>query len=112
MDSAERLCKEIALIDHGRAVLDGPLPSIKEKFGTNSLRLEYDGDGSFLKDLSIVKSLNDYGQYVELELSPGADEQLVLRAAQERLRLRRFELVTPSLHNIFIQQVGRKEVDA
>ena len=42
MESAERLCNQIALIDKGRAVLSGSLASIKEKFGNNTVQLEFD----------------------------------------------------------------------
>jgi ABC-2 type transport system ATP-binding protein len=108
MESAERLCREIALIDKGRAVLDGSIASIKQQFGMNSLRLEYDGDGAFLRELPQVEQLHDYGQFVELQLARGADEQEILRAAVGRVRIRRFEIVAPSLHNIFVQQVGRE----
>ena len=72
------------------------------------MRLEYDGDGKFLNDLPAVEHVNDSGRTVELLLTEGADEQEVLRAAAERLRVRRFEIVSPSLHTIFVQQVGRE----
>jgi len=112
MESAERLCHEIALIDKGRTVLHGSITSIKERFGKNALRLEFEGDGAFLAELPVVEHFNDYGQHVELQLLQGADEQEVLRAAVGRLRLRRFEIVAPSLHNIFVQQVGGEASDA
>jgi len=112
MESAERLCHEIALIDKGRAVLHGSITSIKERFGKNALRLEFEGSGAFLAELPVVEHFNDYGQHVELQLVQGADEQEVLRAAVGRLRIRRFEIVAPSLHNIFVQQVGGEGSDA
>lgn len=112
MDSAERLCQSIALIDKGRAVLNGTVQSIKQRFGSNSLQLEFEGDGAFLASLPVVERVDEYGQYVELTLVKDGDAQEVLRAGQERLRIRRFEIVTPTLHNIFIQQVGQEAADA
>ena len=44
----------------------------------------------------------------ELRLRPGADPQAVLSAAVGRIEVRRFEVMTPTLHNIFIQQVGEE----
>jgi len=111
MESAERLCHEIALIDKGQAVLNGSIASIKKRFGTNSLRLEFDGDGAFLSGLPGVLKLNDFGQSVELQLVPDADEQEILRLAMGQLRIRHFEIVAPSLHNIFVQQVGGENDD-
>jgi ABC-2 type transport system ATP-binding protein len=109
METAERLCKEIALINHGRVVLSGALSAVKERFGKNSVQMEFDGDGSFLKTLPGVRSVDDSGQYVELRLEAGADTQALLKASIDRLRIRRFELVAPTLHNIFIEQVGAGE---
>ncbi len=112
MHSAEQLCHEIAVIDHGRVVLAGPLASIRERFGKNSVQLEFDGDGSFLKGLPGVVQVDDYGQYVEIGLESGAQPQRLLEAATQRLRVRRFEVMVPTLHNIFLQEVGRDTADA
>ncbi len=106
MDTAEKLCKEIALINKGQIVLNGSLSQIKSRFGKNSVMVEFDGDGSFLQDLTGVARVDDYGQYREVRLQDGADPQALLRAAVERVKVRRFEIMEPTLHNIFIEQVG------
>ena len=49
---------------------------------------------------------DDYGQYVEVALHDGADPQHLLRRAVESARVSRFEVVQPTLNDIFIQQVG------
>jgi ABC-2 type transport system ATP-binding protein len=51
--------------------------------------------------------VNDYGNYVEARLKPGADPQDLLREAISRLRVNRFELMEPSLEEIFIETVGK-----
>lgn len=106
MDTAERLCKEIALINKGKVVLNGSLESIKASFGKNALVVEFEGDGSFLKSVPGVASVDDFGQYSEIRLQAGADPQVVLEASVGRLKIRRFEVVAPTLHNIFIEKVG------
>ncbi|MCI0568333.1 MAG: ATP-binding cassette domain-containing protein, partial [Acidobacteria bacterium] len=106
MDTAEKLCKEIALINKGQIVLNGTLSQIKSRFGKNSVMVEFDGDGSFLQGLPGVARVDDYGQYREVRLQDGADPQALLRAAVERVKVRRFEIMEPTLHNIFIEQVG------
>jgi ABC-2 type transport system ATP-binding protein len=106
METAERLCKEIALINKGKLVLSGPLAKVKEGFGKNSLLLEYEGDGAFLKSLPGVASVDAYGSYSEIRLEPGADPHAVFTAVAGRLRVSKFEIVAPTLHNIFIEMVG------
>jgi len=109
MDSAEKLCREIALINHGQAVLKGTIGEIKKKFGTNTVALEFDGDGSFLGGLPGVEKVHHGGQTAEVRLAQGADTQALLRAAMQKLVIRHFSVVTPTLHSIFIQQVGSEQ---
>ena len=54
-----------------------------------------------------MEKLNHYGAVVEAKLRPGADPQEILKAAVARgVRLTRFELVEPPLHDIFIEKVS------
>src|SRR5581483_10135788 len=87
MDTVERLCDTICLVDHGRAVLMGDLKQVKASYGKNSVQLEYEGDSSFLQDKTLVESFNDYGNYVEMKLAKGADPQALLRTVSSRARV-------------------------
>jgi ABC-2 type transport system ATP-binding protein len=112
MDTAERLCKRIALINHGKVALAGVLSELKAGFGKNSVLMEFEGEGSFLGSLPGIARVDDYGQYQEIRLAAGADPQELLRASVGRLRIRRFEIVSPTLHNIFIELVGGEQAHA
>ena len=108
MDQAERLCDAICLIDHGRAVLEGDLKKIKARYGKNHVQIECDGDPR-LEGCELIQSVNNYNNYVEVQLKPGADAQELLRLAADRVRISRFEVLEPSLEEIFIEQVGPHE---
>ena len=105
MATVEQMCDRVVLINKGEKVLDGRVSEIKASYGKNTLILAFEGDGSFLKSLPGVASASDSGRYVELKLGPGADPQAILKAASERLKITRFEVVEPSLHDIFIARV-------
>jgi ABC-2 type transport system ATP-binding protein len=105
METVERLCDSIALIDRGRKVLEGTVNDVKSRHGKNTIVLAYDGDGSFIGSLPGVVKVSDFGRYVEVRMAEGADAQAILRAASERLRVSRFEVVEPSLHDIFVERV-------
>ncbi|HEY7508987.1 MAG TPA: ATP-binding cassette domain-containing protein [Vicinamibacteria bacterium] len=105
METVERLCDAIALINRGKKVLDGPVREVKSRYGRNAIVLAYEGDGSFLAALPGVAKLTDFGRYVELRIGDGADPQQILREAAARLRLSRFEIVEPSLRDIFVERV-------
>ena len=112
MDTVERLCDTICLVDHGKVVLMGELKQVKSSYGKNSVHLEYEGDRSFLEDKTLIESSNDYGNYVEIKLAKGADSQALLRAISAKARVNKFELVEPSLEAIFIDVVKGNGVTA
>jgi len=107
MDQVERLCQSICLINHGRAVLEGDLSQIKARYGRRNVQIKYDGDARFLNEPRLVQSFNDYGNYVEVHLAPGADAQEFLHLASSCAKLSKFELMEPSLEEIFIDVVGK-----
>ena len=66
--------------------------------------------GSQANDTSLANGgYNVVNNAAELTLSDGADPQQVLAAAMGKVRIRRFELGTPSLEKIFIDQVGTND---
>jgi ABC-2 type transport system ATP-binding protein len=110
MDTVERLCDSICLVNQGRSVLHGMLREIKASYGRSCVQLEYEGDLPLLADPSLVASFNDFGNYVELRLAPGADPQHLLQVAMRTARIRKFEMVEPSLEEIFIDTVESTKV--
>ena len=105
MATVEQMCDRVVLINNGEKVLDGRVADIKASYGKNTLIIAYEGDGAFLKSLPGVVAVNDHGRYAELKLGPTADPQAILRAAGDKLKITRFEVVEPSLHDIFIERV-------
>ncbi|HEX9986833.1 MAG TPA: ATP-binding cassette domain-containing protein [Thermoanaerobaculia bacterium] len=108
MAEAEKMADEIILIHRGQVVLDGTLTQVRETFGKNTLHIDYDGDGAFLQTLPQVRKATMQGHSAELALNEGADAQEILQATVGRLRIRRFEIASPSLEEIFIEKVGRE----
>jgi ABC-2 type transport system ATP-binding protein len=104
MEQVERMCDAICLIDKGRNVLDGELRAIKQSYGKNTLHIEFTGSDSFLSNPLIV-SMTRLGNGVEAKLKPGADPQDILKAAVlANVSITRFELLEPSLNEIFIDR--------
>ncbi len=107
MEQVERMCDSICLIDKGHKLLDGELRAIKQSYGKNTLHIEFTGNDAFLKNPAII-SLTRLGNGVEAKLKPGADPQEILKAAvQENVSIIRFELLEPSLNEIFIDRTSR-----
>jgi ABC-2 type transport system ATP-binding protein len=107
MDQVEKLCDSICLIDHGRAVLAGRVREIKATYERNRVIVEFEGSSAFLNSEEIAEAKN-YSGHAEIRLKERGNAQKLLREAAAVATIYRFELVEPSLEEIFIQTVGGK----
>ncbi|MGI8619728.1 MAG: ABC transporter ATP-binding protein [Gemmatimonadaceae bacterium] len=117
MDNAERMCDAVCIIANGDKVLDGSLADVKAEHAGRTVAVALDGAPSaeidrIFADRSLVERVDDSNRFFEVELQPGADAQQLLRAiVGSGARVKRFELVQPSLHQIFLEKVGAKGVE-
>jgi ABC-2 type transport system ATP-binding protein len=117
MDNAERICDSVCIIARGEKVLDGTVAGVKEEHGARNIALALDGNGmqgvaSILRDQSLVKRADDSNRFFEIEMAPGADPQVLLRRVIDSgASVQRFEMIQPSLHQIFLQKVGATGIE-
>jgi ABC-2 type transport system ATP-binding protein len=107
MDQVEKLCDSICLIDKGKAMLTGRVREIKSALGRNRIIVEFEGDSTFLNSQEIAE-VKSYSGHTEIRLREHGDAQKLLREAANAATIYRFEIVEPSLEEIFIQTVGGK----
>ncbi|RPH96861.1 MAG: ATP-binding cassette domain-containing protein [Calditrichaeota bacterium] len=112
MSVAENLCDYILMIFQGRKVLDGTLASIQDQYGDDTLRLRVEDGADKLAHLPGIAKLTDLGQIQELRMAPGCDPHQVLTDIIQRTRVMSFEIVKPSLHDIFIRIAGAEAREA
>ena len=106
MNVAEKMCDFIFMIFKGKNVLDGTLASIQDKYGSDTIRIRTDDGVAALQSLKGVEKINDYGQVQELRMAPDCDPQEILAAIMARTRITSFDIVKPSLHEIFLRIAG------
>ncbi len=116
MDNAERLCDAVCIIARGEVVLDGPLGEVKAKHGGRHVALSMEsangGVAQVLSDATLVRRVDDSNRYLEIEMADGADPQeLLRRVVAAGALVNRFELIQPSLHQIFLDRVGASGVE-
>jgi ABC-2 type transport system ATP-binding protein len=93
MDHAERLCERVCLISKARKVLDSDLKELKRRERKGLVAVEFVGEDG-----------------VHLVLRDGADHQAILRrGVAAGVRIDRFDLVEPRLHEIFVRHAGSPE---
>jgi ABC-2 type transport system ATP-binding protein len=105
MDQVEKLCDSICLINNGTAVLSGKMREVKSRYKRDHVIVEFEGSQGFLKSTEIAEAKNFSG-HAEIRLKPAGDSQKLLREAAAVATIYRFELVEPSLEEIFIRTVG------
>ena len=117
MDNAERLCDSVCIIARGVKVLDGTVADVKREHGGNNVALSLADGGAalvtrILADHKLAERVDDSNRFFEISLQPGADPQdLLRRLIDAGARVQRFELVQPSLHQIFLEKVGATGVE-
>lgn len=119
MEQAEKVCDAVCIIARGKKVLDGGLAEVKRGAAAKGLialafeeesgkRRAQDGP---LADRGLIAStraaLAGDSADVVVELAESATAQrLLAELVRLEIGLRRFEAVTPTLHQIFIDKVG------
>ena len=105
IEDAERLCERVCMIAGATKVLDGRLRDIKAAAGRRDVAISFEGNPTFLDAPDLVERVAAHGSYVEVRMLEGADHQELLRRAVESgARISRFELIEPSLREIFIEK--------
>src|SRR5262245_39609060 len=108
MEQAEELCDEICLINQGRKVLGGPVREIKRGFGWRYVAIDGENYEPTINNNPIVKAFTPKRDHTEVLLQDGADPQSLLRQLVDSgAIITKFELVAPSLNEIFIESVKR-----
>lgn len=106
MDQAERLCESVCLISKSEKVLDGRLKDLKKAERSGVLAVEFEGDDSWLQGPGVNRVEEVAGAY-HLSLDPTADTQALLKTAVGcGAVFRRFEIMEPRLHEIFVRHAG------
>jgi ABC-2 type transport system ATP-binding protein len=109
MDQVEELCQDIVIIDRGRSVIQGSVQEIKRQQGRSVARLKLDNDpeARWLDALAGIKVTGRRQDYIEMHLQRDLNPDLIVEAAlQHGGIISRFEVVEPSLTDIFIALVG------
>ncbi|HEY1555132.1 MAG TPA: ATP-binding cassette domain-containing protein [Kofleriaceae bacterium] len=122
MEQAEKVCDAVCIIARGKKVLDGALRDIKRASAAEGLvALAFVDDASKqraqapLADRALVAEQRTprHGEYADCEIALAAGvapQQLLAALVGADVGLRRFEVVVPTLHQIFVARVGESVV--
>ncbi|TJY40804.1 ABC transporter ATP-binding protein [Cohnella pontilimi] len=108
MEHVEELCRNITIMHKSKPVLQGPIREIKKQFPQERVILSAEGEVTGLEAITgvtqVVRQENSYECTVQ---SPDV-AQHILKHALAQGPVRRFELMEPTLNEIFIRTVGER----
>ena len=108
MEQAERLCERVCLISRSRKVLDGDLKELKRRERSGAVAVEFEGDDGWLHRLGIVDfEMVNGAVHIPMQRRVSHD-RLLAAAVSEGVGLRRFEVLEPRLHEIFVRHAGEQ----
>ena len=87
-------------------MLDGKLRDIRRSESRNAVALRFDGNDGLLQDPELVMNVHQQGDEFEVLLVEGVSPQTLLkRLVESNTVVTKFEMVEPTLHDIFIAKV-------
>jgi ABC-2 type transport system ATP-binding protein len=113
METAEKLCNDILLINKARKVIAGSLREVKESYGRNLIALRISGGENVLADPAFVSKQTAHADETIVHLTNGTSPQELLRKLiDDGAIVSKFEEVEASLNDIFIDKIrGSHESD-
>jgi ABC-2 type transport system ATP-binding protein len=106
MEIAEKLCDDICMINKSRKVFDGQLREVRRSFAQNVVALRVEGADGLLNDPELITNVRQNGDDTEVLLTADASPQVLLkRLVDANVKITKFELVEPTLHDIFVARV-------
>ena len=103
MEQVERLCNNICLINQGRIIVEGALESIREAHQSDVVELTYAGElnkesaQEYFNEILITDS--------KISGTLKGDSTSFLRWVNDKVNVESFQVKTPSLEQIFIEEV-------
>ena len=109
LEQVEEMCEDMLLINKGQAMVQGNVQEIKRQHGRNVARLTLvnDPEAPWLNTLDGIEVTKRRQDYIEMQFQANLNPNVIVEAAlQHGGIISRFEVVEPSLTDIFIEVVG------
>lgn len=110
MPTIEEFCSDILIMNRGKTVLQGNLQEIKATYPASRVMIvtEQEIDKIIKAQKLEIENSHD-GQYI-IKISNEDDaHNLLKQLVQEKVLLNKFEIMKPTLNDIFIEKVGAKK---
>ena len=110
MVTIEEFCSDILILNKGKTVLQGNLQDIKDTYPANRVLVNCNADIKDLvkkQKLTIENEVNN-NYIIHIEKEEQADK-LLTELVKNKIKIEKFEIMKPTLNDIFIEKVGGAE---
>ena len=108
MATIEEFCSDILILNKGKAVLQGNLKEIKEKYPANRVEIDVKQDiESYIKELNLEIEIETNNNYVIKISDEEKAHKLLNKLVVNGINIDKFEIKKPTLYDIFIEKVGK-----
>lgn len=106
MDMAEQMCDYIFMIYRGKKVLNGTLDQIQSSYPADRIRIRLSDPSASLPTSQLISQVEKRGRLFEFRVADPSHTSQVHRELVASADIDYFEVVRPSLHDIFVQIAG------
>ncbi len=110
MDLAEKLCTDILLMNEGKEVCKGNINDVKKQFGSQTIKIEFIGNASFLENSEEILYLDIYQNFAEIQLKENITPNIFLKKIIDKIEIKNFSILEPTLHKIFIDVIKKSKI--
>lgn len=109
MSSIEEFCTDILILDKGKTVLSGNLDDIKNKYIASKMEVITENNiDAYINELGIKIESHKNSEYILKIENEEHGQKLFNKLADNNIKVIKYELKKPSLHDIFIEKVENK----
>lgn len=109
MATIEEFCSNILIMNKGKTVLQGNLKDIKATYPATRVQIDTDQDISQQIKSHQLKIENSKNHQYTIKISNEAQaEKLLQELVSANIKINKFEIMKPTLNDIFIEKVGAK----
>ncbi len=108
MATIEEFCSDILILNKGKTVLQGNLKQIKETYPANRVKINVDKNiDNYINELKLEIENNNDNNYIIKISSEEQAHELLNRLVIGGVLVNNFEIMKPTLNDIFIEKVGK-----
>ena len=107
MNSVEEFCEDVVILNKGKTVLKGNLNEIKDSYPIKKIEIDTKVDITKILQDNNLETKNKEGRKHIISINNQEQAQTLLNdLVRNDIVIEKFELLKPTLHEIFIEKVG------